>query len=63
MLPRHILDMGGGLEMETIAPKIHTFGSLSLVIIEVGRNGDNSFLDFLAELCLCDFLHLVSSVK
>ena len=33
-------------------------GSLTLVVVEVGRNSDDSLLDLLAELGLSNFLHL-----
>jgi hypothetical protein len=33
-------------------------GSLTLVVVEVGGDGDDSLLDLLAKLCLGNFLHL-----
>lgn len=33
-------------------------GSLTLVVVEVGRDGDDSLLDLLAELGLSNLLHL-----
>ena len=39
------------------------FSGLSLIVIEVGGDCDNGLCDLLAELCLCNLLHLFAEIS